>query len=466
MSFRTIKIPIKFHSETDENQVISLQKKYNSVVRFTYNRLFENQNLTTKEITEIQKNLNNCDIGSHLLNCAQQDAKAILISQKQKLKKNEILKQIIFGGNKLFQLRNKLKISKEEFQEKRFLPLNSIGESSKNSNRFFQITNSNTILFKPNKDTKIYIELPKLKKNLQKDIDYLFEVQGYTAISYKLSKSHIWISFDNNSLYQIDNELIENRVFSIDMNPNEIGWSVIDWRGDHDFKIIDKGLISLKPLNDKWFELNKLGDISSNDPRRVYFRNKLRYEIVEISKDLLSKALHYKCQIFSIEDLKFRGKDNERGRNYNVLVNNLWIRNLLNNQVIKRCDLNRIEVEQVDPAYSSFHGNLVYRELNLPDCILASIEISRRGYEFHNQYISKKKLKKKNIIFDECKWSKIRIRRSLEELGYFDSFTSLRELYDMLNKTINMKYKVPLVEKQVVYSHLVRKRNLRFYEFR
>ena len=55
MSFRTIKIPIKFSSEADENQVINLQKKYNSVVRYTYNRLFEDNSLKIKEITELQK---------------------------------------------------------------------------------------------------------------------------------------------------------------------------------------------------------------------------------------------------------------------------------------------------------------------------------------------------------------------------------------------------------------------------
>ena len=46
---------------------------------------------------------------------------------------------------------------------------------------------------------------------------------------------------------------------------------------------------------------------------------------------------------------------------------------------------------KVKPGYSSFIGNFLYRSLNLPDMILVSIEIERRGYEFYNYYISKTK---------------------------------------------------------------------------
>ena len=37
----------------------------------------------------------------------------------------------------------------------------------------------------------------------------------------------------------------------------------------------------------------------------------------------------------------------------------------------------------------------------MPDMVLASIEIGRRGYEYSNQYIDKTKNKKKNIVFPD-----------------------------------------------------------------
>ena len=39
------------------------------------------------------------------------------------------------------------------------------------------------------------------------------------------------------------------------------------------------------------------------------------------------------------------------------------------------------ELVKVNPAYSSFIGNLVYGNSNTPDMVAASIEIARRGYK-------------------------------------------------------------------------------------
>ena len=68
--------------------------------------------------------------------------------------------------------------------------------------------------------------------------------------------------------------------------------------------------------------------------------------------------------------------------------------------------------------YSSFVGNLVYRNEKLPDMCLSSIEISRRGYEWNHRYILKDKNKEKNIIFNDCEYSYNKINQSLEELNY------------------------------------------------
>jgi hypothetical protein len=82
--------------------------------------------------------------------------------------------------------------------------------------------------------------------------------------------------------------------------------------------------------------------------------------------------------------LKINSDDKNKGKKFNKLVNNLWNRNALVNNLIKRCNIFNIKLLKVKPEYSSFIGNFLYRSLNLPDMVLASIELGRRAYEFYN----------------------------------------------------------------------------------
>jgi len=90
---------------------------------------------------------------------------------------------------------------------------------------------------------------------------------------------------------------------------------------------------------------------------------------------------------------------------------------------------------KVKPEYSSFIGNFLYRSLNLPDMILASIELSRRGYEYYNQYISRTKEQIKNIIQPKISDFKQFYMKSLEEFHMEDKHLSLIELYEYFKKS-------------------------------
>ena len=87
---------------------------------------------------------------------------------------------------------------------------------------------------------------------------------------------------------------------------------------------------------------------------------------------------------------------------------------------------------EIKPQYSSFIGNFLFRSLNLPDMVLASIEISRRGYEYFNQYITKQKEQKKNIIQPNINDFNEFWRMSMEELKLEFSGSSLIELYNFI----------------------------------
>ena len=158
-------ITLKIRYETDASSlslITTLQKQFNSCLRFTYNRLCDNKSLTTKELTALQKNLNNITlIKSHLKNSAIHKAKEIIATSADK--------SVIFGCKYNFIKRCQNKISKDEFLKKRLLPIYSVGAANKNGNRLFEIKNKTEILFKPDKNNHIKLNLKKYRQQPYKN---------------------------------------------------------------------------------------------------------------------------------------------------------------------------------------------------------------------------------------------------------------------------------------------------------
>ena len=72
----TRKIKYRVNSNEDGDTIISYIKSYNNVLRFTFNRLQEQPNLSTKEISALQKTMNNVLVDVFLC------GSAIYITQK------------------------------------------------------------------------------------------------------------------------------------------------------------------------------------------------------------------------------------------------------------------------------------------------------------------------------------------------------------------------------------------------
>ena len=447
-------ITLKLKYSTDENsksRILEYIKNYNNVLHFTYNRLHENKDLKTKEITVLQKIMNNIFVDSHFKNSAIFDSKSLLRNEK-----------VIFGGKKLFIDRCQNKISKEEFKIKKLRPIYSVGESPRKGNRKFSIITENHIIFKPTREEHFLLEINP-SKNYQKYLLKLSDLvnQKKIPIDFKLDLDYVYISFDLNKLKseKVISEKFKDRYFAIDMNPNYVGYSVIEWYDEKEYKIIDKGAISLKDLNNYDDSLKGKG-FSSESKERKYVSNKRNYEISDIAHKLERIANHYECENFVMEDLSIPSKDNGKGKRFNRLCNQQWCRNRFVNIIKKLCKLDKIKILEVIPNYSSFIGNLVYRSEKLPDFILASIEISRRGYEFNHQYILKDKEQKKNIVQGNFDEDKVVYTQSLEELGISEKFSSFQELYDIIKKS-KTRYRFPLEQcSMMVFS----KNSIRDYQ--
>jgi IS605 OrfB family transposase len=406
--------------------------------------------------------MNNIFIDTYFKNGAIYEARSIIEHTKNS--------KIIFGGKKLFIQRCQNKISKEEFELAKLHPLQVVGAAYNKGNCKFQIIDTSTILFKPCRNEHFMLKLESIGKNYIKYLKDLVIAQSNCniAITYKLGLEYVYISFDLNKLNKPkETNCIDNRIFAIDLNPNYIGYSVIDWKDSDNFNMVNSGVISNKPLTD----YDKSVIRSSDSPEHNYITNKRNYEITKIAHDLVKLAKHYQCQIFAIEDLNIESKDNKKGNKYNRLVNNQWNRNLLVNIITKDCLQNSIYLQSVAPNFTSFVGNLAYRDLQLPDMVLASIEISRRAYEFYHQYIIKDKPKTKNIIFNNSKTIKNSIEKSLEEFGFTESWDSIKDLYYKLKK-MRCNYRFPLEKSLVIkensqslFSKNYTKQMLIYYRF-
>ena len=424
---QTLKIPIEIENQEDYDLIRKYQKQYTNLFHLFYNLILD------KGLTEHQSKhckFNNLELMDawFTLSCYKEASQLVKTTEGRK---------VVFGSKKnFFDLMNGL-ISKDEWKEFRLKQIYSVGDKNSHSNRKFKIIDENNVVFKPNKNTKINITLKLNSKSWKKIIKRLILLQELNEepITYRLDTNYIYISFDEYCLKEGKYNPVKNRVMAIDMNPNYIGYSVIDWKSEDNYHIIDKGVFSIKQLNDK----ERKAEDSSNI---TYFSNKRNFEIFEISKKLIEISKSYKCELFGIERLDVESKDSGKGRRFNRLVNNQWNRSIFFENIKKRCNVVGIKFVEVKAEYSSFIGNVVYRNEKLPDMILSSIEIGRRAYEFNLQYILKEKQVKKNIIFPEVsdKLNK-NIQQSLEELKIVFDWKNLKELYEFL-KNAKCKYRI------------------------
>ena len=432
----TLKIKYIAEKESDNQLIADYQKQYNNLLHLFYNRLKEGVSETKCKHLQY----NNLDLmKSWFRQSCVKDASFLLKNRDE---------TVLFGGKHLYYDLLRKNITKEEFKEKRLVPICSIGEGRCNGNRLFRLSEDcYSVIFSPISKQNMKLNLigvGKRIKILQKL--YIHQQLKDTPITYKLDKKYIYISFDETILQEEIVKPIQNRIISIDMNPNYVGWSVLDWKSSDEFDIVDSGVISLKNINDIERKYMKM-KLPSTSKERIYLNDKRQHETLEVSKFLVDIAKHYRCECFGIEDLTIKSKDNKQGKKFNKLVNNNWCRNKLVNNLKKRCNIYGIKFVEISPQYSSIIGNLVYRDLELPDMVLSSIEISRRCYEFNLQYLKKVKEKTKNVIFPIITESLLdKVKHSLEEVKCFVDFVSWKQITSELKKS-KLRYRFPLDER-------------------
>jgi hypothetical protein len=396
----TLKIPYKSNDEF-KSFLNNLRREYSSLVRYSYNRLKEG--ISEKDIRVLHKELNSIDnLDAWTRQCAINEAKQILTRNGED--------KVIFGGKSNMIKYLKGLINKDQYKNTRLLPLNIFGEAANNGNRKFNLDLFNDkIIYKHSRKEHFELEIPKLRGSYKELYNLMENPRTYSV---KLTDKHILISFEE--VKEII-KLKENRYLGIDLNPEYIGISIKE-----DDQILHTKLYSVKKLTDKIINLK----VKSSDPKFKSLNNKLNHEILEISKDISNLSKKYNCKFIFIEDLSFKGNTRSNRKN-----KNLWKRDIFINNLEKRCNINNQKLYKVNPAYSSFIGNIQY---NFDDPINASLEIGRRGFECI--------IKRTKQFYPELKL-KEELRSQWKDKLNLDNFKTWKELF-MFIKNLELRYRV------------------------
>ena len=245
-----ITLKIKYTTTEDGlNLINEYRKQYSSVLHFAYNRRYDG--VSEKDTEHQLSSLNNIPlIKSYIGRCAVKHATQLIKTDNRKR---------IFGGKKNFIDRCKGKINRDEFLNKRLSNLYIIGEANRHGNRFIKINEDLlSFIFKPTMKDRIVLSIDGRYKRYKSILNKLYHLQQDKgiAITYELDNEYIYLTYDETLLNQyIDYKPIKNRIFAIDLNPNYIGWSVVDWKSSGKFEVVKSGVISIKELNDIDFKL-------------------------------------------------------------------------------------------------------------------------------------------------------------------------------------------------------------------
>lgn len=358
---KTVKLTI-----CNEVDVLDDMRLFSSIVRVAFNRYQDG--MTEKEVRAYCNSM--FDYNCWFIQSAIKEAAALYKLNGET--------HILFGGkSNLHQYLNGL-IDKKTFKYRRMFPIGIQGEKLHKGNRLFMLDLVNQRLtYKPSKDKHVEIRFLPMKKKIAGELSKVQELaeQNKITVSVKLSDKYVWLTYDEGLIYDARYKALQSkRILGIDMNPNYIGMSVIEFDKNDEFKVLHKQV----------FDLSKLTVSSgkaSTDSSSKYITNKLRHETIAIAHEIGKLVDVWKCKTLAIEDLSIKPKDQKKGTKFNRLCNNKWERRLFVNKLKMLATLHKFNLIEVNPAYSSIVGNFAYGSEKTPDMVAASIEIARRAYK-------------------------------------------------------------------------------------
>ena len=281
---------------------------------------------------------------------------------------------------------------KSEWKENRLRNFYSVGNSREEGNIFFDFDfNNNKIIFKPNMKTKIEIitHPSKYQKKELEQLQTLIDLKEIPVTVY-LSSTKISIIYSSERLNNLDfkNNDYKKEILNIKSKEERSKLWIVYKKDQEQRKMFGKledvycgidlnpehiGVSIRNKTNILFTKCYNLKDIIKN--KKDNNTTIIKYNLAHIYKDIFSICSHYKVSHFTTEELSFKHDENN-SRKMNRKTKNLWCRTFQTELIQKYTERLGIIHLEINPAYSSFVGNMTYECF---DPVAASLEICRRG---------------------------------------------------------------------------------------
>jgi len=373
-NFVTVECLLAFDKDEDKGRVLTVMRKFSSMVRFAYKRLMEGA-----ERKELKKLLSR----KYGINTRYSDDAILLAQQTLKscLERKQNPKKIVFGSRELFeQLKKKHLIGKsreklrQKWEERRYGILQSRGDKSKAGNLNLRLVNlNNRWCLRVNLGNGEYVwarVIRTAKRKTDKWAGFISDIEHaektgdcfpYT-VRLKLRNGKIYAQFSKEENFSEVTITKENGVIGIDINAYPFHLALVHTTEAGNLAKFDR--ISLDKL------------LESSSDKREYLSWQMSHQVVEFAKRE-KKAI----VIENLEKLP-KGK---RGDGLPKLRQRLqkWVYKALLQKIEIVARRNGIQVIKVNPAHTSIIGKLKYAPLYKIDKDTAgAYVIARRGLGF------------------------------------------------------------------------------------
>ena len=430
MTIRTFKIPYKCSDINFGALYAQISKEQSNTQRIAYNRFVDSAKESTIRALFRNGTYNNISTDTWFQQSAIKQAQNLYKAQLKKQEKLNLKKlpKVQFARSAFLDYL-KGKITKQELQEQRNFGIYSEGESSKKANRKFCFVSLNEVLFKLNRSTSFKLDIKPSKnqmKYIQACIDASNQKQGTagTAVSVRLSKEYIYITFDVSFICDKSYKPKANRVMGIDMNPNRYAFCIKDQN-----KLLKSESFDLMSLR-----LHAKKGFASNSKEKKYLHNKKTHEVIELAHEFIKQAKALHVEAIALENLDGM-RSATSNKHFNRAVNNDFKRRLFRDVIEKLCTIHSIKFIEINSMYTSFMGCVLYGQA-LPDPISAAACVADAGIIHLQNQVQKHKYFKwfNNSSIDASLYNKSKYIQSWNSV--YLSFASIPELYKSVKSLV------------------------------
>jgi IS605 OrfB family transposase len=392
-NFVTVECLLAFDKDEDKGRVLTLMRKFSSMVRFAYKRLMEGA-----ERKELKKLLSR----KYGINTRYSDDAILLTKQTLEscIEREQNPKKLVFGSRELFEQLKKKHLTgkrretlRQKWEERRYGILYSRGDKSLQGNLNLRLVNlNNQWHLRVNLGNGEYVwarVIRSAKRKTDKWIDFISSLEHaektgdwfpYT-VRIKLRNGKIYAQFSKEEKFPEVTITKDNGVIGIDINAYPFHLAIVHTAKDGNLEKYER--ISLDKL------------LEGSSEKRGYLSWQVAHQVVENAKK--------ERKAIVVENLEKLPKG-KRGDGLPKLRQKLqkWIYKALLQKIEIVAKRNGIQVIKVNPAYTSIIGKLKYAPLyNIDKDMAGAYVIARRGLGFKEKLPKnyRKLLEDKEFLF-------------------------------------------------------------------